>query len=166
MQIRDSREIFSIFISYLCGVRRTLTPRGEVFRFRADQAGPRLRCRGRLRPVMPEPDDRPEEALGRLGEELKAFETARARSASSEATRSIAEGYQLVAGLIGGVLGGAGLGWVFDRFAHTSPWGLGIGLAAGAGVSVFMAARTAARMGRQASAKLPPSAVVGDDDED
>ena len=115
---------------------------------------------------MPKPDDRPEEALGRLSEELKAFESARAGSASSEATRSIGEGYRLLAELIGGVFGGAGLGWLVDRFAHTTPWGLGIGLAAGAGVSVFMAVRTAARMGRQASANLPPSAVALDDDDE
>ena len=115
---------------------------------------------------MSKPDDRPEEALGRLDEKLQAFEAARSRPASSEAARSIGEGYRLLAELIGGVFGGVGLGWLVDRFAHTSPWGLGIGLAAGAGVSVFMAARTAVRMGRQASAKLPPPAASVDDDED
>jgi ATP synthase protein I len=116
---------------------------------------------------MSKPDDRPDEALERLGEELKAFEATRAQSASSEASRSIGEGYRLMAELIGGVFGGAGLGWLADQFAHTTPWGLGLGLAAGAGVSVYMAARTAARMGRQASAKLPPAtATLDDDDED
>src|SRR4051794_24518688 len=115
---------------------------------------------------MPQPDDRPDEALGRLDEELQAFEAGRARSASNEASRSIGEGYRLLAELIGGVFTGVGLGWLVDRFAQTSPWGLGIGLAVGAGLSVFMATRTAARMGRQAASKLPPSKAAFDDDED
>jgi ATP synthase protein I len=116
---------------------------------------------------MPEPDDRPEEALGRLGEELKAFEAARAKSASSEANKSIAEGYQLFAGVVGGVLGGVGLGWLVDRLAHTAPWGIAVGAIVGAGVSVYTAARAAARMGRQASKGVPPApAELLDDDED
>jgi ATP synthase protein I len=115
---------------------------------------------------MPEPDDRPEEALGRLGEELKAFEAARAKSASSEANNSMAEGYRLFAGLIGGVLGGVGLGWLFDWAFHTAPWGIAIGAIVGAGVSVFMAARAASRISQRAlerAGKLP--SVPDDDDE-
>ena len=115
---------------------------------------------------MPKPHDRSKEALDRLGEELQAFEAGRAKAASQETARSIGEGYRLLAELVGGVFGGAGLGWLFDRFAHTTPWGLGIGLAAGAGVSVYMAARTAAHMGRQASANLPPSRAAFEDDDD
>jgi ATP synthase protein I len=114
---------------------------------------------------MPQPDDRPREALGRLNEELQAFEAARARSASPEVSRTIGEGYRLLAELIGGVLGGVGFGWLFDRIAHTAPWGIAIGVALGAGVSVYMAARTVARMGRHSVGKAPPAAPL-DDDED
>ena len=117
--------------------------------------------------IMPQPDDRPEEALGRLGEELKAFEAARARDASVQATRTMGEGYRLLAELIGGVLGGVGLGWLADRLLHISPWGIAVGVSLGAGVSVYMAACTAARMGRQALDKAGPlKAVPLDDDED
>lgn len=115
---------------------------------------------------MPQPDDRPEEALGRLGEALQAFEAERARSASLEVSRTIGEGYRLLAELIGGVLGGVGFGWLFDRIAHTAPWGIAIGVALGAGVSVYMAARTVARMGRKAVGTTPPQAAPPDDDED
>jgi ATP synthase protein I len=115
---------------------------------------------------MPKPDDRPEEALHRLGEELQAFEAGRARTASHQAARTMGEGYRLLAELIGGVLGGVGLGWLVDRIAHTSPWGLAVGVSLGAGVSVYLAARTAARMGRQALEKAGPMPVVPDDDED
>ena len=116
---------------------------------------------------MPQPDDQPEEAMNRLGEELQAFEAGRARSASSRASRGIGEGYSLLAQLIGGVLGGVGLGWLVDRFAHTSPWGMVIGVFAGTGLSVYAVALSASRMGKDAIAKAGPlKAVPLDDDED
>lgn len=117
---------------------------------------------------MPRPDDQPEEALGRLDEALHAFEKSRARPASSfGADRSIGEGYRLIAELIGGLLGGVGIGWFVDRLAHTAPWGIAIGVSVGAGVSVYLAARTAARMGKQAMEKAGPvEPVPFDDDED
>ncbi len=114
---------------------------------------------------MPQPDDRPEEALGRLGDELKAFDATRARPASPEANRSMGEGYRLLAGLLGGVLGGVGFGWLFDRFVHTAPWGVVVGLSLGAGVSVYSAARSAVRMGKQIMEADPPKAVPFDDDD-
>lgn len=33
-------------------------------------------------------------------------------------------GNRVLAELVGGMVGGALIGWVIDRFAHTSPWGL------------------------------------------
>ena len=116
--------------------------------------------------TMPKPDDRPDEALGRLNEGLQAFEAARVRSASWQANRAMGEGYRLLAELIGGVLGGVGFGWLFDRFAHTAPWGIATGVALGAGVSVFMAAHTVARMGKKSLGEAPPPAALPDDDED
>ncbi len=115
---------------------------------------------------MPQPDDRPEEALGRLGDELKAFDAKRARAASYEANRSMGDGYRLLAELIGGVLGGLGLGWFFDHLAHTSPWGVVLGVTVGSGLSVFMAVRTASRISKQASEKAGPLPSVPDDDDD
>jgi ATP synthase protein I len=116
---------------------------------------------------MPKPDDKPKEAFNRLDEELHAFEKSRARPASIGADRSIGEGYRLMAELIGGLLGGVGIGWFVDRLAHTAPWGIAIGVSVGAGVSVYMAARTAARMGKQAMEKAGPvESVPFDDDED
>jgi ATP synthase protein I len=115
---------------------------------------------------MPEPDHRPDEALNRLGEELQAFEAARARAVSSEAGRSMREGYSLFAGLIGGVLGGVGLGWLIDRLAGTAPWGIAIGAVVGAGMSVFMAARAASRISQRALEKAGPLPSVPDDDDE
>ena len=122
---------------------------------------------------MPKPDDTgPHEgkaALNRLDEELDAFEAKRARAATPLGGGDAgAEGYRLVAGLIGGLLGGLGLGWFFDRIAHTAPFGLIGGLLIGIGLSTYSAVRTAGRMSAQASAKSGPKVSVPsvDDDED
>jgi len=115
---------------------------------------------------MPKPDDRPEEALNRLGEELQAFEVARARSASSDAGQSMREGYSLFAGLIGGVLSGVGLGWLVDWLAHTAPLGIAVGAVVGSGVSVFMAVRAASRISQRALEKAGPIPSVPDDEDE
>jgi len=120
---------------------------------------------------MPKPDDtRPPEgkaALNRLDEELDAFEARRARSASPFAGgQAGAEGYRLVAGLIGGLLGGLGFGWLFDKFAHTAPFGLIGGLLIGIGLSTYSAVRSAGRMSAQASTKSGPAPSVPDDEDE
>ena len=55
--------------------------------------------------------------------------------------------------VIGGVVGGFGLGWLFDRLAHTAPLGLVIGVLLGVGGSAFAAVRGAMRMGDKVRAR-------------
>ena len=45
-------------------------------------------------------------------------------SAGAEADANYRMGNRVLAELIGGIGGGAFLGWVIDHFAGTSPWGL------------------------------------------
>lgn len=104
-------------------------------------------------------------ALRRLDERLDALAASRRRPASGFGAKGAEAGYQLVAQMIGGVLAGLGLGWTFDRLAHTSPLGLIAGLLIGTGASVFLVARTAGRMSSAAQAAHPATAVA-DDDED
>jgi ATP synthase protein I len=111
-------------------------------------------------------DDHDEEALKRLDEGLDAFEAKRARADRSQLNTANATAYRLVAELIGGVLGGAGIGWLVDQYAHTAPWGVAIGVSVGAGVSVWLAAQTAVRMGQKNMSKGPPPPSVPDDDDD
>ncbi len=44
--------------------------------------------------------------------------------AGAEADANYRMGSRVLAELIGGIGGGAFIGWVIDRFAGTSPWGL------------------------------------------
>ena len=65
--------------------------------------------------------------LKSLDQRLKAAQTGEAHRTGADRVESDA-GYRLgnrvLAELLGGMVGGALIGWVIDRFAGTSPWGL------------------------------------------
>ena len=65
-----------------------------------------------------------------------------------EADANYRMGSRVLADLIGGIGGGAFIGWVIDHFAGTTPWGLLVMLALG----TFVAFRNIIRM-----ASRPPS---------
>jgi ATP synthase protein I len=112
---------------------------------------------------MPESDDPSE----RLARDLERLEASRAPAASPLAGLGEAGvGYRLLAGLLGGVFGGVGLGWTFDHFVHTSPLGLISGLLIGLGLSIFAAVRTALAISAAAPAAGPSPTAPDDDDED
>jgi len=117
---------------------------------------------------MPNPDDQRDGAFKRLDERLDSLEASRARKSGGlgSETRSAGDGYRLLGELIGGVLGGLGLGWVIDYYAHTPPWGMVGGLLIGLGVSVYMIMRQATRMSVKAEAEQGPTKSVPFDDED
>jgi len=104
---------------------------------------------------MSQPDDQSQEALKRLQDRLDTFDGQRAPKAESggSAESSMGDGYRLLGEVIGGVLGGLGLGWVVDRFAHTTPFGMVIGLLLGTAASAYAAVKSAERMGRAAAKK-------------
>ena len=92
---------------------------------------------------MPKLAESHEEARKRLTERLDAFEADR----------------------VSGVLGGAGLGWLVDRFTHTEPLGLIGGLLIGTGFSIFVAMRTASLATKRAMEAAGPLPSVPDDEE-
>ena len=104
---------------------------------------------------MSQPDDEGQEALKRLQQRLDTFEGQRAPKAHTGGTAesSMGDGYRLLGEVIGGVLGGLGLGWTVDYFAHTTPFGMVIGLLLGTAASAYAAMKTAERMGRDAAKK-------------
>ncbi|MET0294320.1 MAG: AtpZ/AtpI family protein [Caulobacter sp.] len=115
---------------------------------------------------MPQPEDTRDEALQRLDARLGAAEAAQQRQASGDAHLAMARGYRFLGEVVGGVLGGAGLGWLVDRFAGTGPWGLVGGLLIGTGLSLFVAMKGAAQMTKNATERAGPLPSVPDEDED
>lgn len=61
----------------------------------------------------------------------------------------MATGLRLSSELVAGVLGGAALGWGFDRLLSTSPWGLIVFLLLGFAAGVINVMRTAGVMAKQ-----------------
>ncbi|MEQ1542245.1 MAG: F0F1 ATP synthase assembly protein I [Novosphingobium sp.] len=64
-------------------------------------------------------------------------------SGTVEADANYRMGNKVLAELLGGIGGGAFIGWVIDRFAGTTPWGLLVVMALG----IFIAFRNIIRMG-------------------
>jgi len=116
---------------------------------------------------MPKPDESSHRALRRLDKRLEAFEASRAPKAPAQGSMGASsDGYRMLGELLGGVLGGLGLGWLLDRVAHTSPWGVVGGLLIGSGISVYAAVRTAMAMSARASQGSAPAPSAPDDEED
>jgi ATP synthase protein I len=115
---------------------------------------------------MPHPDEPPDEALRSLDQRLGAAEAAQARKVSPDTHAAMAQGYRFVGEVVGGVLGGVGLGWLLDRFAHTQPWGVVGGLLIGTGFSIYTAVSSAARASRKELDALGPSPSAPDDEDE
>jgi F0F1-type ATP synthase assembly protein I len=62
------------------------------------------------------------------------------------------------------VFGGAGIGWLIDRFANTTPLGLVSGLLIGTGFSIYVAVTGAARWAKTESEKVGSLPVGSDND--
>jgi ATP synthase protein I len=115
---------------------------------------------------MPLPDEPKAEAQS-LDRRLAAAEAAQVRRESGDSHRAMAQGYRFIGEVVGGVLMGAGAGWLADRFITPAPLGLVIGLLGGAGLSIFVAVKTAARTTNEETAKAGPRpSVRPDEDED
>jgi len=116
-------------------------------------------------PPVPTPGRETRDPLARLDSELASFEASR-QTTRTALSGEAGAGYRLLGQMLGGVLGGIGLGWLVDQYAHTSPWGLVLGLLIGAGLSIYSTVRTASRMGTQIETKPEPTDPVPDDDDD
>ena len=112
-------------------------------------------------------DDPQTEALSRLDRRISAVEARRRQAeGTGRSTESgAADGYRLLANLIGGVLCGLAFGWLFDHFAHTSPLGLIGGMLIGTGLGVYTVVRRASQMSMGMIAPSAAPAVDDDDDE-
>ena len=114
---------------------------------------------------MPRKDEPNAEAES-LDRRISAAEAAQARNESGDSHQAVAQGYRFLGEVVGGVLMGAGLGWLADRFITPAPLGLVFGLLAGSALSIFVAVRTAARNTQDAMAKAGPLPSVPDDEDE
>jgi ATP synthase protein I len=74
--------------------------------------------------------------------------------------------FRLASEFVAAVLVGAGLGWLLDRLAGTSPFGLIILLLLGFGAGILNMARASQRMARNEAASAAPTSPPVDDGED
>jgi ATP synthase protein I len=86
--------------------------------------------------------------LKRLGEGLDRTGVSRPKELPAGARESsdrsaMARGLRLSAELVGGVIAGAGIGWILDYAAGTSPWGFIVFLMLGFAGGVFSVMRSA-----------------------
>ncbi len=85
-----------------------------------------------------EPPDRSEaDKLKDLDQRLKAIDARTRKSVDSSAEVGANKGFQALGELIGGIIGGLGLGWVVDHFAHTKPWGMIVGTLLGMVAAIY-----------------------------
>ena len=116
---------------------------------------------------MPTPDNPDRDQREPFEARLKAAEAAQVRKESGDTHLAMAQGYRFLGEVVGGVFLGAAAGWLLDYFTKvTKPWGLVIGLFGGAGLSIFVAVRNAARMQKEAIAKAGPLPSVPDDEDE
>ncbi|MEO8114325.1 MAG: F0F1 ATP synthase assembly protein [Phenylobacterium sp.] len=114
---------------------------------------------------MPKTDETREEAAS-LDKRLAAFEAQRAPKSGAVAQKAMGQGYRFLGEVVGGVLGGLGFGWLFDRLVHTAPFGLIGGLLIGVGLSTFVAIRGAGAWAKAESEKAGHLPSVPDDEDD
>jgi ATP synthase protein I len=116
---------------------------------------------------MPQPDETSDEALRRLDQRLDALQASRAKGpVQTGDLRGAAAGYRFLGEVVGGVLGGAGLGWLVDQFLHTAPLGLLAGLLIGTAASITVAIIGAVRASKAAAERSSPLPSVPDDEDE
>jgi ATP synthase protein I len=116
---------------------------------------------------MPQPDETSDEALARIDQQLDALQASRAKGpVATGDLRGAAAGYRFLGEVVGGVLGGVGLGWLVDHFAHTSPLGLIGGLLIGTAASITVAILGAMRTAKAAEQRNGPLPSVPDDEDE
>jgi ATP synthase protein I len=86
--------------------------------------------------------------LQRLGERLGQHQSDRPsendpRSGANADTSALARGFRLSAEFVAGILVGAGIGWLMDRWLGTSPWGMIVFLLLGFAAGVLNMMRAA-----------------------
>lgn len=116
---------------------------------------------------MPDPVDPREEAIRRLNERAAALHArTRPPEVAEHGHQAAAQGFRLMALMMGGVLAGTGLGFVVDGVAGSAPLGIIAGTLIGFVLSVFTAVRTARAMSAKAVREWGPPRDLPPEDDD
>ncbi len=75
--------------------------------------------------------------LDDLDKRLKAIEARKRKTVDAGAEVGAGKGFQVLGELLGGIIGGLGLGYLVDRFAHTLPWGMIVGTILGMVAAIY-----------------------------
>ena len=75
--------------------------------------------------------------LDDLDKRLKAIEARQRKTVDAGAEVGASKGFQVLGELLGGIIGGLGLGYLVDRYAHTLPWGMIVGTILGMVAAVY-----------------------------
>ena len=97
--------------------------------------------------------------LQRLGDRLgqtRPSRTSETGPGQPADTSAFARGIRLSSELVGGVILGAAIGWLIDRWLGTSPWGLIIFLLLGFAAGVLNVMRAAGVVAERGSGTKPP----------
>ncbi|QTN19070.1 AtpZ/AtpI family protein [Brevundimonas sp. AJA228-03] len=109
------------------------------------------------------PTESREEAIKRLNAQADSLK-ARATPAPTQYGEAAAGyGYRIMAEMIGGVLVGLGLGWGFDAFVGSRPWGTIVGTLLGFGVSIWLAVHSAKKLSARALSEFGPPRDLPDE---
>ena len=84
------------------------------------------------------PEDTSADELKALDQRLKAIEARKKRAPDVSGEVGANQGYQVLGELIGGILGGLGLGWLLDKWLHSTPWGMIAGTLLGMVLAVYL----------------------------
>ena len=116
--------------------------------------------------MSPDPESR-EEAIRRLNAEAESLQARATPPPPEYGGKAVGYGYRLMAEMIGGVLVGLALGWGFDLWVGSAPWGMIVGVLLGFGVSIWMAVTSARKLSARALKEFgPPRDLPDEPDED
>ena len=108
-----------------------------------------------------------EETIERLNAQADSLEARATPEPPQYGGAAVGYGYRIMAEMIGGVLVGLGLGWGFDMFVGTMPWGMIVGTLSGFVLSIWLAVNTARVLRvRALEAFGPPRDLPDEPDED
>ncbi|MAL87706.1 MULTISPECIES: AtpZ/AtpI family protein [unclassified Brevundimonas] len=104
-----------------------------------------------------------EETIRRLNAQADSLKARATPEPPEYGGAAVGYGYRIMAEMIGGVLVGLGIGWGFDLFVGTAPWGMIVGTLSGFAISIWLAVHSAKKLSARALKEFGPPRDLPDD---